>query len=409
MESNSFPLSDFLAPVPEPIREVLDAVRHFLRREYGARCRIVGGAVRDRLLGRPVEDLDLEVYGLEPEPFAEAMDRLGADGVGKSFFVYKLGHLDIALPRVERKVGRGHRGFAVEPARDEREASRRRDFTVNALLYDPEEERILDYWGGLEDLRLRKLRCVDPATFVEDSLRVLRGMQFAARLGFRVEEETCRLCREIELSDLPGARIFGEFEKMFHGAWPHYGLYALESLGISRRLWGAGLPRREFAVAARRMARWRAAAPGLFAPYGFLTVYRQYVGVPLEKILEAIDAPRRYRRALERLPNLPSRIDPPFVALLAEKAGIRYSPYRIVPEIRKIAQELGIWEEAFDPGIRAEELISRGIRGRELGEELRRIRAEAVAALAPLRGEKASSPDPGNPIRGGTELPKENP
>jgi tRNA nucleotidyltransferase (CCA-adding enzyme) len=381
MESSFFPLSDFLAPVPEPIRQALNAVRHFLRHEYGARCRIVGGAVRDRLLGRPVEDLDLEVYGMEPEPFAEAMERLGADGVGKSFFVYKLGHLDIALPRVERKVGRGHRGFAVEPARDEREASRRRDFTVNALLYDPEEERILDYWGGLEDLRDRRLRCVDPATFVEDSLRVLRGMQFAARLGFRVEEETCRLCRGIDLSDLPGARIFGEFEKMFYGAWPHYGLYALESLGISRRLWGAGLSRKGFTAAARKMARWRDAAPELFVPYGFLTIYRQYAGVSMEKILEAIDAPNRYRRSLERLEKLPERLSPSFVAGLALKEGVRGHPYRIAPELREMAKELGVWERPFDPGVSPRELMERGMRGRALGAELERVRREALERL----------------------------
>jgi len=381
MKSTSFPLADFLAPVPAPIREALDGVRHFFRREYGARCRIVGGAVRDRLLGRPVEDLDLEVYGLEPERFAEAMERLGADGVGKSFFVYKLGSLDIALPRVERKVGEGHRGFAVAPARDEREASRRRDFTVNALLYDPEEERILDYWGGLEDLRLRRLRCVDPATFVEDSLRVLRGMQFAARLGFRVEEGTCRLCRGIDLSDLPGARIFGEFEKMFHGIRPHYGLYALESLGISERLWEAGLSRDAFLAAARRMARWHGAVPGLFAPYGFLAVYRQYAGAPMERILEAIDAPNRYRRVLERLPKLPERLSPSFIAALAEKEGIRHSPYRSVPELRRIAQELGVWERPFDPGVSPRELMEKGYEGKALGEELARRRREALERL----------------------------
>jgi tRNA nucleotidyltransferase (CCA-adding enzyme) len=269
----------------------------------------------------------------------------------------------------------------VAPARDEREASRRRDFTVNALLYDPEEERILDYWGGLEDLRLRRLRCVDPATFVEDSLRVLRGMQFAARLGFRVEEGTCRLCRGIELSDLPGARIFGEFDKMFHGAWPHDGLYALESLGISERLWGTGLSRREFVAAARRMARWRAVAPELFVPYGFLTVYRQFSGVPMERILEAIDAPNRYRRALERLEKLPERLSPSFVAGLAFREGISRHPYRAVPELRHMAQELGVWERPFDPGVSPRELMEEGFEGRELGEELARRRGEALGRL----------------------------
>jgi hypothetical protein len=196
-----------------------------------------------------------------------------------------------------------------------------------------------------------------------------------------VEKETCRLCREIDLSDLPGARIFGEFEKMFLGVRPHYGLYALESLGISERLWGAGLSHWAFAAAARRMARWRAAAPGLFAPYGFLTVYRQFSGVPMEKILEAIDAPNRYRRALERLEKLPERLSPSFVAGLAFREGISRHPYRAVPELRHMAQELGVWERPFDPGVSPRELMEEGFEGRELGEELARRRGEALGRL----------------------------
>ncbi|WP_456429588.1 CCA tRNA nucleotidyltransferase [Nitratifractor sp.] len=378
---HTFLFPHFFSTVSPQLKIQIEKVRVFLESEYSARCCLVGGAVRDRLLGRPVKDLDIEVYGLDPETFAEAMARLGASGVGKSFFVYKYGDLDIALPRREKKVGRGHRGFVVEPARDEREASRRRDFTVNALMYDLRSERIVDYWRGLEDLRAKRLRRVDPKTFVEDSLRVLRAMQFAARLGFRVEEETCRLCRRIPLDDLPGSRIFGEFEKMFTAERPHYGLYALETLEISRRLWGKGLKSGAFVRAARAMARRIPAAPEPMRPYCFLALYAQYSPVPMSEILEAIDAPNRYRRLLEALPKVPPNPTPAFVADCARKTGLKESPLSCFPSVRRIAQRLGIWERPFEIGVSPRELMERGFSGKALGEELERIRRRKLAAL----------------------------
>ncbi len=337
--------------------------------------------MRDRLLERPVTDVDLEIYGLTPEAFAEAMEQLGAQGVGKSFYVYKYGDLDIALPRKERKVAPGHRGFAVEPAVDEREATRRRDFTINAMMFDLQEEEILDYWGGLVDLDARQLRAVDPATFVEDSLRVLRGMQFAARLGFRIEETTCRLCRTIPLDDLPGSRIFGEFEKLFGGEWLHYGLYAMESMEVSRRLWGEGLEYGSFFRAAREMVRYPSGAPKAVRPYCFLTIYVQHSRVSAERILEAIDAPNRYRRLLENLPKLSKRVTPAFVADLARKEGVQASPLACYPAVRSLAEKIGVWKAPFDIGISPKELMWLGFEGKALGEELERRRLEKLARL----------------------------
>jgi len=377
----AFTFPGFLAPFPASLRNEIEGVEGFLRREYGARCRIVGGAVRDRLLERPVTDVDLEVYGLTPERFDKAMERLGAVGVGKSFYVYKYGNLDIALPRKERKVAPGHRGFAVEPAADEREATRRRDFTVNALMYDLQEETILDYWGGLEDLKAGLLRCVDPETFVEDSLRVLRGMQFAARLGFRIEKETCRLCRTIDLDDLPGSRIFGEFEKMFYASRLHWGLYAMETMDISRRLWGSRLDRSTFFAAARRMARYPLQAPGAIRPFCFLAIYGQYSRVSMAKILEAIDAPNRYRKALESLPEIPENPSVTLVADLARKSGVKESAAACFPQIRHMAQKIGVWESPFEIGVTPVELMERGFRGKALGEELERLRREKIKVI----------------------------
>lgn len=206
----------------------------------GGRALVVGGWVRDRLLGRDAKDLDLEVYGLTAERLKALLERFGpVNTVGESFTVYKVGPLDIALPRRESKVARGHRGFEVtgDPFLSFEEASRRRDFTVNAIAYDPLTGEYLDAHGGLADLARRVLRATDPATFGDDSLRVLRAIQFAARLDFTLDEATQALCRRIPLDDLAPERIWGELEKLLLEApRPSVGLALALDLGVVDRL-----------------------------------------------------------------------------------------------------------------------------------------------------------------------------
>ena len=112
--------------------------------------------------------------------------------VGQAFPVYKLGDVDVALPRRESKTGRGHKGFTVEgdPAMTFEDAARRRDFTINAIGWDPLTDEYLDPFHGRDDLQRRVLRVVDPTTFADDSLRVLRALQFAARFELTIDPET---------------------------------------------------------------------------------------------------------------------------------------------------------------------------------------------------------------------------
>ena len=186
-------------------------------REAGGRALIVGGWVRDRLMGRESKDVDLEVYGVSSDRLRELLGRFGSvNAVGESFTVYKVAGIDIALPRRESKVGRGHKGFAVtgDPALSPVEAARRRDFTINAISWDPLSNTYEDPFGGREDIGRRVLRAVDPSTFADDSLRVLRAVQFSARFEFNLDETTEALCRRIPLDDLPAERIWGEIEKL---------------------------------------------------------------------------------------------------------------------------------------------------------------------------------------------------
>jgi tRNA nucleotidyltransferase (CCA-adding enzyme) len=138
------------------------------------------------------------------------------------------------LPRRDSKSGRGHRGFAVtgDPDMSIEEAAIRRDFTVNAISWDPLTREYFDPCSGRIDLERRVLRVVDPRTFGDDSLRVLRGVQFAARFNFVLEPESAALCRAIPLNDLPAERIWGELEKLLYAAKPSIGFALALELGV---------------------------------------------------------------------------------------------------------------------------------------------------------------------------------
>ena len=167
-------------------------------RDAGGRALIVGGWVRDKLLGRDAKDIDLEVYGLSADRLKDVLAAFGSvNTVGESFTVYKVADLDVSLPRRESKVGRGHRGFEVtgDPHLSVEEAARRRDFTINAIAWDPLTGEYLDPHDGRADLERRVLRAVDVRTFGEDSLRVLRAVQFAARFDCTLDPATFDLCR----------------------------------------------------------------------------------------------------------------------------------------------------------------------------------------------------------------------
>lgn len=199
-------------------RTVLNACR-----QAGGRPLVVGGSVRDALLGQhEPKDIDIEVYDVaDRERFLEAMSQVGdwSDTVGRSFGVVKvrLGseNFDISLPRRDNKVGSGHRGFVVQTANlDEAEAAARRDFTVNALAWDPATEELVDPWGGEADLRAGVLRATSPA-FAEDPLRVLRDMQFAARYGWHMDAATAKMCASLRSAygELPVERVGEEWHK----------------------------------------------------------------------------------------------------------------------------------------------------------------------------------------------------
>ena len=188
-------------------------------RDAGGRAFLVGGWVRDALLGKSCRDYDVEVYDMAQDALVPILSKYGRTNlVGKAFGVIHLAmkglSLDFSFPRTESKVGYGHRGFVVHT--DEKlsfkEAALRRDFTINAMGMELPELTLCDPYGGIDDLKTHTLRHVGPA-FAEDSLRILRGVQFASRFGCTLASSTVELCRTLSLDDLSVERLFEEFKK----------------------------------------------------------------------------------------------------------------------------------------------------------------------------------------------------
>ncbi len=224
--------------MPSTVADVCRMLAH-----AGGRAWLVGGSVRDLLLGRTPGDPDIEVYGLATDDVRHTLDKMGkVEFVGKQFGVFKLRkddlHIDISLPRTERKTSAGHRGFTVasDPDLNPEAASLRRDFTINAMMFDPLGNELLDFHGGQADLENGILRHVSSA-FVEDPLRVLRGMQLAARYRLKLDKDTATLCQMLlpEAGTLPKDRIWCEWRKWAHAPHPSFGLEVLDqSAWLSR-------------------------------------------------------------------------------------------------------------------------------------------------------------------------------
>lgn len=208
-------------------------------REHDGTAFLVGGCVRDALLGITAKDYDIEIYGMTPDRLLTFLNvHFSLNTVGASFSVIKLSDfpVDIALPRRENKTAPGHRGFLVDTIPDlpYDEACARRDFTMNAILLNPLTGNIIDPWNGQQDINRRLLRHVSEH-FSEDPLRVLRGMQFAARFSLTIAPETITICRTMSSENLSRERISAEWEKLFvKGIQPSLGLTFLHDCGWIR-------------------------------------------------------------------------------------------------------------------------------------------------------------------------------
>jgi tRNA nucleotidyltransferase/poly(A) polymerase len=209
----------------------------------GGTAYAVGGVVRDHLLHRPIYDWDIEVHAVPEAQLVSLLRRLGqVDAVGKAFAVFKLTKrgltIDVSLPRRDSNAGPGHKGIDVigDPFLGIREASRRRDLTLNAILCNLLTGELIDPFGGVDDLNNGILRAVDEQTFLEDPLRALRVVQFAARLNAKPTPALITLCKRAAVDELPAERIRGEWFKLLLADYPGVGLEVAQRANLLRRI-----------------------------------------------------------------------------------------------------------------------------------------------------------------------------
>ncbi len=208
----------------------------------GARVYFVGGIVRDLYIAgsRDNDDIDIEIYQLELDEIITILQKYGKVNLqGKVFGVIKIDtfpNVDFAMPRIESKVASGHKGFLVEHIKSLslEEASKRRDFTMNALLYDYQSDEVIDLYNGIKDIQNNCIRLINENTFIEDPLRVLRAAQFASRFQFYIEESTKQVCRKMVnskmLSSLSESRVQQEYRKLMMSSKPSIGLRFLKDI-----------------------------------------------------------------------------------------------------------------------------------------------------------------------------------
>lgn len=204
----------------------------------------VGGFVRDMLLGKDPKDIDIIVVGMDIDMIHESIKELGKINlVGESFAVHKFKpngsdvEFDIAAPRIDKKIGTGHRGFQVISSKDitlEQDLERR-DFTINSIAFDIEHKKLVDPFGGVADISEKLICATNPDVFIDDPLRILRAVQFAARFRMKIQLGTFLLMKKnIDLvKEEPGERIHDEFVKVFEKGGSANGVFKmLKKLGF---------------------------------------------------------------------------------------------------------------------------------------------------------------------------------
>jgi tRNA nucleotidyltransferase (CCA-adding enzyme) len=391
-------------------------------KELGGKALVVGGFVRDealRLMGEDISsrDVDLEVYKIGSEELLSVLNRFGKpDFRGEQFAIVNVGGVDVSIPRRDSKIASGHRGFKIEgdPQMTFREASRRRDFTVNAIAIEPGNGKFLDEWGGISDLKNGVLRAVDLELFADDPLRPLRAAQLAARFGFSVESKTAELCRSVNISELSRERVGEEWLKLLKASQPSNGLSVAKDLRVLEQL------HLDFMKIVEEPDRWEHLCKAVDA--AAVIVRERGLGSPQKEIfilstlcLSLEEGARRFlsqinisrKKAREILPlvrvyppdfqvddtairrlavNLyPSNIEEFSWVLTADNGG---KPTKVSREILEKAERLSVEERPPIPLLSGDLLLEMGVpRGPEIGEVLDKVfEAQLKGEVTDLEG-----------------------
>lgn len=360
----------------------LDEVREIFA-PYTNRVYLVGGCVRDAFLGIKSSDYDIEVYDVDYEKFTNLMSEINATGAGKSYFVYKYKNYDIALPRTETKTGNRHQDFSVSYANDEQTASKRRDFSMNALMLNIYSGKLLDFWGGLNAIKERKITHIDSQKFCEDSLRVLRGVQFSARFDFNISNSTLKLMQTLSLQNLSQDRIASELIKLFHAKNIEKGVLYLYKLELIKTLFKAEISYENLDVFLKKL---KNARKFIKDKHLFLYLFCNYFKLNFKEISTNLKLPKSYENLANEVyfdtkPNdselLKIAIKKPLNAWL----GLNTS------DLISRAKQLGVYDKKFKIQIDMSQI--KGLKGKEISDKIKSIQEQKIdeflANLKPLK------------------------
>lgn len=337
--------------------------------KYTKRAYLVGGCVRDIFLGLNSKDFDIEIYDIKCELFDKIMQDINAIGVGKSFFVYKYKNYDLSLPRTENKLFDKHNGFEVAYCNDEKIAAKRRDFTINSMMINIFDGTMLDFYGGRADLEKKLLRCVNESSFIEDSLRVYRGVGFSSRFGFLIEKNTQNLMQKMQTKELSKTRIFWELQKIFSSDYPHFGLMYLHKFGLLKEVLNKDYDKNKIPFIANEVYKSSLIANEYIREYYFLYILVNELNLDMKSVLEHLDAPKVYFKML-LVPYFD--IDDFTLISLSLQIPLKLSVVTARKSIKERALKLRVYEQKFKSNISSKSVIDDGFSQKEIGEEIRK-------------------------------------
>jgi tRNA nucleotidyltransferase (CCA-adding enzyme) len=379
--------------IPKKLLQIAEDIR-----SLGGKAILVGGVVRDRFLNLKqdvVRDFDIEVYHINQEKLLSVLSKHGKPNlIGKAFGVVHLSRqgiqYDFSFPRTESKIGMGHRAFNVQtnPDLSFEEAAKRRDFTINSMGMELPSMEFYDPYNGKEDLENKVLRHIGDA-FAEDSLRVLRGVQFAARFELKAKKETIELCKTLSLSDLSRERIEEEFRKwLLKGVKPSLGLEFFCEVGLQNMFSEIGLENP--CVLGSVLDSLAKQKNGLNMREAEEVMFAGLLCLPKAKPLDFLKKWIPVNNLLKRVPALLNSIS---LLDLDNKSSLRRCALKadglklpailkstiqrnaeIYGNAQKIGEEMKIWENAPEPFITGQMLLDMGLKpGPKLGEIIKQV------------------------------------
>lgn len=333
----------------------------------------MGGCVRDMLLGLQITDFDIEIYDINPQKFDTLMKKLGANGFGKSFFVYKFKNYDLALARTENKVAAGHRGFEVSVCNDEKTGAKRRDFTINSMMINIFNDEFLDFYGGLSDLKARILRHIDDTSFAEDPLRVLRAVHFVARFNLKIAPASLNFMQNMPTNELSRDRINAELYKFFKAKNLKLGFEALQALNLEKAVFFADTKahkKREFFLKMLENSRKFIKDEGLF-----LYLYLNFFDTNKKDFFKKTRLKKELLNAAKQ-PFFEDEISDFEMAKIALQMPLSqwlglWSEKRV-----QKALKLGIYDKALKADIDISTLERQGLKGKALGESINALKTQ---------------------------------